>query len=465
MYSDHRLVLLWFLVFNSRVTPVAILLSLMLLGPVLVAACGLAYRLVPENARRQWWRWLLGWSLKGLLAPAVIWTLMNVGLSWSLPPFMPAVQAAQNRGAWLAVLLGVLIQGGFVLASCWSAVTLAWMLARAAMAATGEARSNFKGLFWTCFIGMLVPALIIALLGGWPAYGLAAMLILVPMAGYAPGILHPPKHPPMYARAIARIKFGKYAEAEWEIIRELEKCEDDFEGWLMMADLYANHFHDLGEAEQTVLEICDHPNTTAPQLAVALHRLADWQLKLAGDPDAARRALQMICDRLPGTHLARMAQLRINQLPVTAHELREQRTARAIHLPALGDSLDNEAAPSGERLDPAQASRQASAYRQEIERNPGNVFAREKLARLLAEQLDQVHSAIEQLRRLLQMPEQDEARRAEWLGLIAAWQIKRLDDPEAGRRTLEQIIREFPQTTQALAARRRIQLLDRNYPS
>jgi len=32
----------------------------------------------------------------------------------------------------------------------------------------------------------------------------------------------------------------------------------------------------------------------------------------------------MICDRLRGSHLARMAQLRINQLPETAEELREQ---------------------------------------------------------------------------------------------------------------------------------------------
>src|SRR5205823_4090341 len=121
-------------------------------------------------------------------------------------------------------------------------------------------------------------------------------------------------------RAIAKMKFGKYTEAEWEIIRELEKSEDDFEGWMMMAELYANHFHDLAEAEQTILEICDQPRTTLPQLSIALHRLADWHLKLACDPDAARRALQMICDRARGTHLARMAQLRLQQLPATAEE-------------------------------------------------------------------------------------------------------------------------------------------------
>jgi hypothetical protein len=443
---------------------VAILLSLVFLSlAFLAAACGLGYRLVAEGARRQWWGWLLGWSLKGLLVPAAIWTLMNVGLSWSLQPFMPSVQMARYHGVgWFAVFLEVLIQGGFILASCWSAVTLAWTLVRAGLATTGEARSNFKGLFWTCFLGMLVPALIFVLLGGWPLYGMAALLVLVPMAGYAPGILHPAKAPPMYARAIARMKFGKYAEAEWEIIRELEKCEDDFNGWLMMAELYANHFHDLAEAEQTVLEICDNPNTTPSQLAVVLHRLADWQLKMAEDPDAARRALQMIADRLPGTHLARMAHLRMKQLPVTAQDLREQQTARPIPLPALGDKLDDNASPN-EMPDHAQAAKLANVCVQKLEQNPDDVFAREKLARLLAEQLDQAQSAIEQLRLLLQMPEQDEARRAEWLGLIAAWQIKQLGDPEAGRKTLEELVSEFPRTPQALAARRRIRLLSADY--
>src|SRR5258708_20345946 len=108
--------------------------------------------------------------------------------------------------------------------------------------------------------------------------------------------------PPMYSRAIARIKFGKYSEAEIEIIHQLEKAEDDFDGWMMLAELYARNFNDLPEAEKTVLEVCDHRKTTPTQLSIALHRLADWHLNLAGDPETAHRALQVICDRLPGTH-------------------------------------------------------------------------------------------------------------------------------------------------------------------
>src|SRR5205823_4110491 len=125
----------------------------------------------------------------------------------------------------------------------------------------------------------------------------AVVLLIAPIAGYAPAILGRKKMTPMYARAIAKTKFGKYREAEMDVISELEKCEDDFEGWIMLAELYAMRFNDLPEAEQTILEICDQPKTTASQIAVALNRLADWQLKIAMDPEAARRALLTICER------------------------------------------------------------------------------------------------------------------------------------------------------------------------
>src|SRR5204862_1678909 len=158
---------------------------------------------------------------------------------------------------------------------------------------------------------------------------------------YAPSILRTEKIPPMYSRAIARMKFGKYKEAEWEIISQLERCDDDFQGWLMLAGLYAEQFRDVDEAEATVLEICTHPRVTPSQISIALHKLADWYLNLRDDPDAARRALYMICSRLPGSHLAHMAQLRINQLPENAEELREHRQVRPIPLPALSEELLN----------------------------------------------------------------------------------------------------------------------------
>ena len=196
-------------------------------------------------------------------------------------------------------------------------------------------------------------------------------------------------------------------------------------------------------------------------MSVALHRLADWHLKLGGNPEAARWSLRIICDRLKGTHLAHMAQLRINQLPTTAEELREQQVAKPIPLPALGDSLDEEPPAPGLTLERHRAARRANECVEKLKQDPNNVPARETLARLFAEHLDRTDQGIEQITLLLEMPDQPEARRAEWCGLMAAWHLKYHHDSAAAREVLERLVREFPKTPQALAARRRIQLMDR----
>jgi hypothetical protein len=106
------------------------------------------------------------------------------------------------------------------------------------------------------------------------------------------------------------------------------------------------------------------------------------------------------------------------------------------------------------------AAEAANACVEILEQAPDNVPARERLARLFAEHLDQPDQGIEQVTLLLDMPDQPDARRAEWLGLIAAWHIRYRQDADAGREVLQRVINEFPQSPQALAARRRLQLLD-----
>lgn len=419
----------------------------------------LAIGLTPEKKRDRIRQWLITWSLQGVLVPIVLWAGMNIGISFRLQPFMPAVQAAKNRGAWATEYFQALGLGLFEVSTYWCALTLAWLAVSATLAADATARKEFRCLCVTCLMALSIPSLLAILVGGLPAAGLAATVLIAPMIGYGREILQPRKLPPMYSRAVARIKFGKYNEAESEIIKELENWEDDFDGWMMLADLYANQFKDLHEAERTVHEICDQPATTPSQLSVALHRLADWHLKLAQDPDAARRALQMVCDRLKGTHLAHMAQLRINQLPASAAELREQKTSQTIPLPALGDQLDLPPEPSG--MDRDKAAKFANAFVEQLKQNPNNVAAREKLARTLAEHLSKAPMGIEQISLLLDMPDRSDAERAGWLGLIAAWQIKYCRNIDEGRRVLERLVREFPNSVQALAARRRLELLSR----
>jgi hypothetical protein len=442
---------------------VAIFLTFLVLSSALVGmACVMAQRLTPKAKHDELLRWLINWSTKGLAVPMFIWAIMNLGISWQLQPFMPQVQAARNSGGpWFPDFVEVLGSGLFIVSSYWAAATLGWFLVGTARAAEPEPRKDFKAFCWVCFLGLIVPALLVLLVGGWPLLGLAAIVILGPMAGYAPSYVNPKKLPPIYARAIARMKFGKYTEAEWEIIHELERCEDDFEGWMMLADLYANHFQDLAGAERTILELCDQPTINASQLSVALHRLADWHLKLARDPRGARRALRMLADRLKGSHLARMALVRMDQLPATAEELRDQQSAPPIPLPALGDSLDRTPDSSEPKLDRKQAAHLANACVERLKQNPDNVTAREKLARIFAEHLERADLGIEQIDLLLTMPGQPEAKRAEWLGLVAAWHLKYRHDRDAGRKILERLAKEFPETTQALAARYRLEQMDR----
>ncbi len=434
------------LIFLTATTGAMVLLSI---------AAFMVYRFAPNDegraaVLREW-----PWFTKGFILPAVIWMLMNIGLSFQLQPFMPSIQSAQNAGTiWFGTFLGVMGTGLLLIASYWTPVTIGWLLVREGRTAQGEARSDFRSLCLTCLAGTALPVLWLLWVGGWFTAGFGALLIALPIAGYAKSILRRPKQRPMYSRAIARMKFGKYSDAEMEIIRQLEHSQNDFDGWLMLAELYATQFKDIPEAEQIILEICDQPKVTPSQISVALHKLADWQLAVANDPEAADRTLQVVKARLPNTHLARMAELRRGQLPRNRRELQEQRQPRNIPLPALHDSP--EIATSS--ISPEQAAAQMNQLIEQLTRDPNNAGDREKLARLLAEPLGKVGVAIEQLELLVQMPDQPDTKRAEWLSLAATWQSNLQQDQPASLETLERIVREFPHTPQAFAAHRRISL-------
>jgi hypothetical protein len=141
-------------------------------------------------------------------------------------------------------------------------------------------------------------------------------------------------------------------------------------------------------------------------------------------------------------------------------ELQEQRTASVIPLPALGDHLDEEPVAPESKLEREKAINLAKACVEKLEADPNDVASREKLARILAERLDQPERGIEQIWLLLDIPNQPDTKRAEWLSFIGAWQLKHLRDIEAGRKTLEKLVREFPGSLQAMAAQRRLRLMD-----
>ena len=75
------------------VTILILIASLIAAGVFVVTACVLAYRLLSGREQANSIRLALTWLSKGLLLPLIVWTVMNLGISWNLQPFMPQVQA------------------------------------------------------------------------------------------------------------------------------------------------------------------------------------------------------------------------------------------------------------------------------------------------------------------------------------------------------------------------------------
>jgi hypothetical protein len=435
-------------------------------------------------------RWYLNWICKGLVLPLVIWFLLNVGHNPVMPaivkvtprrniapppmivypngasPNNPNVQpiVIPNKPKYIGVgpVAYVIIQTAPAFAavgSYWGALTLTWF----AVAAGRRAEDRRKFVWCSIIWGTAMLPFVLLLL--WPhdirMLGLALTLWSAPVLHYSLSLESAPKPLPHYTNAIVKIKFGKYAEAEQAIISELEKCENDFDGWLMLAELYARQFKDIGEAERTVRDLCNDPNTTLSQKSVALHKLADWHLQFHQDPLSARRVLEEITKRMPGTHLSRMAQLRHRQLPASTQEwIENQGHGKKVKMPALNDSLEDAANQSNASQDPKEAERAANQCVDKLKRDPNDVATRERLARIFAERMGQAGLGINQLELLMEMPEQSPHKMAEWLSLMAAWQIKYRDDKDAGQRLLRRLITEFPNSAQAFAAQRRLKLME-----
>ena len=102
---------------------------------------------------------------------------------------------------------------------------------------------------------MVPVAAFIFYMGGWMVAGFAAIAWFLPVAHASLPLVPIKAVGPMYSRAVARMKMGKYEDAEWEVLHELEKSEDDVQGWMMLAELYAIHFGDLAGAQRTIHEI------------------------------------------------------------------------------------------------------------------------------------------------------------------------------------------------------------------
>jgi tetratricopeptide (TPR) repeat protein len=435
---------------------------------------------LPRDSRREMRTWLITWFIKGAAIPLIVWTMFNSGLFENLPDFvssrmlqkMSPVDTLQNMGVPISASIAanvaatvkrearllLLFVGLLVIATYWMALTSGWLLAMLSAYAV-DIRAVAKKVKWIT-IALAPVALLMFASYGWAAIGVAATLTMLPMLKAAAHVVGEPviKIRPSYSKATAQLLRGNYENAEQEVLSQLEKCDDDFDGWMHLADLYANHFNDLPAAERMIEETCNQPTTTVSEIAVAYHRLADWYLKLENNPEAAIEALEKIGSRYPHTHVERMARLRIRKMAGDKQELSKPEQPRTIALPSLGRELDIVAS-----TDVDDAVFEAKRCSELLTKNPNDIEAREKFARLLAEQLKQPELGIEQMQLLIDLAATNESaqtRLPEWLALMGTWQLKYRNDEPAAVAIFRRLIHEHPQTSQAFTAQRRLQMIE-----
>lgn len=263
---------------------------------------------------------------------------------------------------------------------------------------------------------------------------------------------------PLYSIAEARRKQGKYAQAIAEVRGQLARFPTDFTGHLMLAQIQAEDLKDLPGASDTIERWLAQEGHRPANIAHALNRLADWHLRLARDPDAAREALERIPRLFPDTELSQLAAERIAHL--SSRELLAERLApRVIALERHEEHFGLRESFSD--LIPADAVPEtvAADYVARLEQHPLDTETREKLAVLYADRLQRLDLALEQLDQMIEHPHQPPKHVVHWLHLKADLHIKYGGDISGARAALEQVSQRFPGRAAAEIARNRIPYL------
>jgi tetratricopeptide (TPR) repeat protein len=310
-------------------------------------------------------------------------------------------------------------------------------------------RNPFFGVGLTVLAGIGLGALWAPSLGD---------LLVKPIVGAWLGGLENRQSRPLYSLAEAKIKMGRYPEAIDEIHKELEKFPQDFQGHMLLAEIYAAHLKDFPGAQATVEALLSQPGHAPANVAFALNRLADWQLRFAHDPNAARASLTRIIELIPGTEQAYYAGQRLSHLEAGTEVFDPHQTKRIVvqpgpQYPALQDDFD------GLKPPPENVEAVLAGYIQQLEAQPQDNEAREKLAIFYATKYGRMDLAADQLEQLIAQPGAPKKQIAHWLDLLADLHIKATEDMESARLALQRIIDRYPESALAEMARNRRSLL------
>ena len=146
--------------------------------------------------------------------------------------------------------------------------------------------ANDRGALLVVFILLVFPVSVF--LGLWWAPSISEW-VASPITNALTGDARKSYNRPEYGVANARRKRGQYTKALEAVDEELVKHPGSFDGLMLKAAIEAENLRDLAAAAVTVQQAIADEEQFNYRLPVALNKMADWQLAIAGDPDAARR--------------------------------------------------------------------------------------------------------------------------------------------------------------------------------
>ncbi len=366
---------------------------------------------------------------------------------------------------WLDLLLTIL--GAVVFTGA-----IGWLLVRTLQRTVDPAKLIFKWVL-TLLVLAGIAALARALLdslGGLivPFACVAAGVILSviwaphlgailasPLSSLYDGGGEEPVPEPIYSIALGKRKRGRFQEAAFDIREQLKRFPHDFTGHVLLAEILAQDLNDLPGAQLTIERLCEQPEQTPPNIALALNQLADWQLKYAQDAEAARASLEKIIERFPDTEMALLAAERVAHLGGTAELLAAASGPGTVRLRAGVQNIGLLKDSSALRPAPEDPAVLAAKYVQQLEQHPLDSEAREKLAMIYAEHYHRMDLATDQLEQLILQPNQPMRQVARWSNLLADLQIRQSRDSASASRTLARVAEMFPGTAAAVQAQQR----------
>ena len=310
---------------------------------------------------------------------------------------------------------------------------------------------------------LMIPCLVLIGLMWAPAIG---NWVASPITNAMTGDSRESYNKPEYGIAIARRKRGRYVEAIEAIDVQLAKYPGNLDGLMLKATIEAENLGDLSAAAATIQETLSDQGQLNYRLPVALNKMAEWQLTIAGDPDAARRTLQQIRTALPNSQAAQLAAQRLASLDSS-----EESESAVVDFNESYQKLVEESAQKDDFTSPLELPKAIELNQQQVhekafqtclsrvETHPDSINNREELAALYLGEGKEPAMALKQYEYLLALPGTTIHQKTAWLNKIADIQLKSGESYETISSTLEQIIALDPRAAPAARAQQRISYL------